>query len=106
MNILGKSAMALPLSAKISHAPTGVGGVADWILRRFGARSRPTPNLALLERITLGPRQTLSLVEADGRRLLIATSPEGSPAFYSLDKTSTRTTRSLDSRTRAGRTSW
>lgn len=43
------------------------------------------PRLALLERITLAPRQTLALVEAEGRRLLVATSPDGAPTFYALD---------------------
>ena len=41
--------------------------------------------LALLERITLAPRQSLALIEAEGRRLLVATSPEARPAFYPLD---------------------
>jgi hypothetical protein len=38
----------------------------------------------MVERICLAPRQTLSLVEADGQKFLIATSPEGAPAFYPL----------------------
>jgi hypothetical protein len=42
--------------------------------------------MALLERITLAPRQSLSLVEADGRRFLIATSADGAPAFYALNE--------------------
>jgi len=40
----------------------------------------------LLERIALAPRQSLALVEAKGRRFLVATSPEGAPAFYALDE--------------------
>jgi hypothetical protein len=40
--------------------------------------------LALIERISLGPKQFVSLVEAEGVRLLIATSADGAPAFYSL----------------------
>jgi hypothetical protein len=39
------------------------------------------PRLELLERIALAPRQSLALVEAEGRRFLVATSPEGAPAF-------------------------
>lgn len=39
----------------------------------------------MLERISLAPRQSLALVEADGRRFLVATSAEGTPAFYPLD---------------------
>jgi flagellar biogenesis protein FliO len=43
------------------------------------------PRLELLERITLAPRQSLALVEAEGRRILVATSAEGAPAFFALD---------------------
>jgi len=77
---------------------TGVGGLARWLLERMPSRlpswlpgglrvrRRPAPRLAVLERITLGPRQSLTLVEAEGRRFLVATSPEGTPAFYALDE--------------------
>jgi len=67
---------------------TPMDGVAGWLLGRLrrvragaGARSR----LELVERITLAPRQSLALIEAEGRRFLVATSPEGAPAFYALD---------------------
>ena len=73
------------------------GGLAGWLLARWRTRGRVQPKMALLERISLGPRQTLSLVEAEGRRFLIASSPEGSPAFYALDRTSIRS---------RGRVSW
>jgi flagellar biogenesis protein FliO len=63
-----------------------VGGLAGWLLGRLRGVARPQPKLALLERITLAPRQSLSLVEADGRKFLIASSPEGAPAFYALDE--------------------
>lgn len=62
-----------------------VGGVAGWLLGRLGKSRRPQSRLEVIERIALGPRQSLALVEADGRRLLVATSPEGAPAFYALD---------------------
>jgi hypothetical protein len=45
-----------------------------------GARSR----LKLMERITIAPRQTVALIEADGQRLLAACAPEGAPAIYPL----------------------
>jgi flagellar biogenesis protein FliO len=63
-----------------------VGGVAGWLLGRLRAGGRARPRLELLERIALAPRQSLSLVEAEGRRFLVATSPEGAPAFYALDE--------------------
>ncbi len=61
-----------------------LGGVAGWLWTRLRRNARPRPRLALVERIALGPRQSLALVEADGRRFLVATSAEGSPAFYPL----------------------
>jgi len=64
------------------------GGVAGWLGRlksRLRTDGRERPRLELLERVTLGPRQSLALVEAEGRRFLVATSPEGAPAFYPLD---------------------
>jgi flagellar biogenesis protein FliO len=61
------------------------GGLAGWLIERLGGRGRQRPRLELLERIALAPRQTLALVEADGRRFLVATSAEGSPAFHALE---------------------
>ena len=61
-------------------------GLAGWLLGRLHFEKKPRPSLALLERITLAPRQSLALVEAEGRRFLIATSAEGAPAFYALDE--------------------
>jgi len=62
------------------------GGLAGWVLARWRSRGRVQPRLALLERISIAPRQTLALVEAEGHRFLLVTSPEGSPAFYPLDR--------------------
>ena len=62
-----------------------IGGLAGWLMARLAHRRRPAQRLELLERITLAPRQSLALIEAEGRRLLVATSAEGPPAFYSLD---------------------
>ena len=65
-----------------------VGGLAGWLLGRLRARGRVRSRLELVERIALAPRQSLALVEAEGRRFLVATSPEGAPAFYALDERS------------------
>ncbi len=46
---------------------------------------RRKPRLELLERLTLAPKQSLALVTADGQRILVATSAEGSPAIFRLD---------------------
>jgi hypothetical protein len=56
------------------------GRLVDWLHRE----RRPRPRLELLEKITLAPKQSLALVEAEGRRFLVATSAEGTPAFYPL----------------------
>ena len=62
-----------------------LGGLAGWLWTRLRGNARPRPSLALLEKITLAPRQSLALVEAEGRRFLVATSADGSPAFYPLE---------------------
>jgi hypothetical protein len=63
----------------------------------------------VIERVALGPRQSLMLVEAEGVHLLVATSPDGAPAFYPLPA-SPATSRVLKSvpisRTFSGRVSW
>jgi flagellar biogenesis protein FliO len=64
------------------------GGLAGWLLGRLRAGRHVRPRLELLERIALAPRQSLALVEAEGRRFLVATSSEGAPAFYALDERS------------------
>jgi Flagellar biosynthesis protein, FliO len=66
------------------------GGWAGWLLAKWHGRRRAEPRLALLERITLAPRQSLALIEAEGRMILVATSAEGGPAFYPLDENSSR----------------
>lgn len=62
-----------------------LGGVAGWLMKRWRGRKTAQPRLALLDRITLAPRQSLALVEAEGRRILVATSADGGPAFFPLD---------------------
>jgi flagellar biogenesis protein FliO len=71
---------------KTNENAMAVGGLAGWLLGRLKGRGRRQPRLELVERIALAPRQSLALVEAEGRRFLVATSPEGAPAFYALDE--------------------
>jgi flagellar biogenesis protein FliO len=75
----------MKLETDVGISGTEAGGLAGWLLDKLRRGTRPQPRLALLERIALAPRQSLALVEADGRRLLVATSPEGAPVFYALD---------------------
>jgi hypothetical protein len=65
---------------------TQIGGLGGWLLERLRGQRTTQPRLALVERIALAPRQSLALVEAEGRRILVATSAEGGPAFYALDE--------------------
>jgi Flagellar biosynthesis protein, FliO len=67
------------------------GGWAGWLMARLRGAGRPQPQLRLLERIAIAPRQTLALVEAEGRRFLLATSGDGAPAFYPLEEPERRT---------------
>jgi hypothetical protein len=62
------------------------GGVAGWLIRKMRKGRAAQARLTLLDRIALAPRQTLALVEAEGRRILVATSAEGGPVFYPLDE--------------------
>lgn len=65
----------------------GYSGLGAWLLKRWrGRQCAKEPRLALIERIALAPRQSLALVEAEGRRILVAISAEGGPAFYPLDE--------------------
>jgi len=63
-----------------------IDGLAGWLMAKLRGRPRVERRLALLERIALAPRQSLALVEAEGRRILVATSADGGPAFYPLDE--------------------
>jgi len=77
-------------------------GLGAWLLAKFeGRRQRRQPRLELIERISLAPRQSLALVEAEGRRFLVACSPDSTPAFYPMDGRSTR-----PANTRTPRVSW
>lgn len=63
-----------------------VGGIAGWLTVKFRGGQKTEPRLALVERIALAPRQSLALIVAEGRKILVATSAEGGPAFYPLDQ--------------------
>lgn len=86
-----------------------VRGLTGWLLARLArGRQRSAPRLALVERITLAPRQSLALVEAEGRHILVATSAEGASAFYPLDesaRTTVRKTTQNGAKSSAGRAS-
>jgi len=79
--------------------------VAGNLLSFLRTSAPPPVRLALLHRVALGPKQALVLVEADGFRLLVATSPEGSTAFFPLSRiagSGTSVLQSARSRDRSG----
>jgi len=78
-----------------------VGGLAGWLLAKLQGRARRQPRLEVIERISLAPRQTLALVEAEGRRFLVACSADSTPAFYPMGGRATRS-----ASTRMARISW
>lgn len=80
-----KSGNESGIESRCEYGIAKLSGLAGWLMGRLRRSARPRPSLALLERITLAPRQSLTLVEAEGQRFLIATSAEGAPAFYALD---------------------
>lgn len=65
------------------------GGVFGWLVKKlktgFAQREQHGSRLTLLDRISLAPRQSLVLIEAEGRRILVATSSDGGSAFFALD---------------------
>jgi hypothetical protein len=71
-------------NARAGFARSLIGDLTGWMASRLSGEPRPRPQLAVLERITLAPRQSLTLIEAGGQRLLVATSADGTPAFYPL----------------------
>lgn len=88
--------MAQESSRAATKTEGAVGGLAGWLLQRLSAVRRSPARLTVLERIALAPRQSLALVEAEGRRFLVAISPEGTPAFFALDPTLDRAVRRAD----------
>lgn len=58
--------------------------IGGWLSVRLQRSSQPPRRLAVIERVSLTPRQSLVMVEADSQRLLVAVSSEGAPVFYPL----------------------
>jgi len=89
--VSGASGLTAPVAgrARAAGGTPVAGGLSGWLMKCgaawFSGVRRPGPRLELLERIALAPKQSLALVEVEGRRFLVATSAEGSPAFFALD---------------------
>lgn len=89
--------LALPTGSLARQAGRLIADCAGWLGKLRGRESN-RPRLELVERITLAPKQSLALVEAEGRRLLVAISADGSPAFFALDQS---TAQKMDKSSRA-----
>ena len=77
------------LRANLDHPAHRMGsrlgsGLAAWLSRYLHTSSAPPSQLSILARIGLGPRQSLALVEAEGVHVLVGTSADGPPSFFSL----------------------
>jgi hypothetical protein len=59
-------------------------GLKDRLLRGWQRSIARPARLAVIERIQLAPRQSLVLVEAEGVRLLVATSADAGAVFFPL----------------------
>lgn len=93
---MGVFANALSLATE-RGAASGVGprvwpGLAARLVDRLRQRAIKQARLVVVERISLAPRQIVALIEADGQRLLVATSPDGAPAFFPLKPAAARST--------------
>ena len=60
--------------------------LTEWLQRRWTGTAPTRPALSVLARIPLGPRQFVALLEAEGTHLLVATSGDAAPSFYSLQQ--------------------
>ena len=56
-----------------------------WLMKRLRSRAEDASRLKVLERIRVTPRQLLLLIEAEGERLLVATSEGSASTIYRLD---------------------
>jgi hypothetical protein len=73
-----------PISGNAGNGREGR-GLAGWLLRCWHRSTTHPARLTLIERIALGPKHFLALIEAEGVRLLVATSADGTSAFFSLE---------------------
>jgi flagellar biogenesis protein FliO len=78
------SAPTLKVQIGESRAPFAGVGLAGWLLGKLRGVPKAAPRLSVVEQISLAPRQSLALIEVEGRRFLVATSQEGAPCLYPL----------------------
>lgn len=59
-------------------------GMWNSIFERLQRRCSASSRLALVEKISVAPRQSVALIEVDGEKLLVGLSPVESPRFFRL----------------------
>ena len=59
-------------------------GLLPWLLKKIRRMKTNPSRMAVLERMSLAPRHSLTLVEVERRRFLIATSADGALAMEPL----------------------
>ena len=62
----------------------GSRSLGAWLVERLRSRAEDASRLKVLERIRVTPRQLLLLIEAEGERLLVATSEGSATTIYPL----------------------
>ena len=77
--------MAMNKRPEMWKSPWAVERFTGWIQGRLRQRQRADVGLKLIQRIQVAPKQSLALVEVEGRRLLLATGSDGAPAFFPLE---------------------
>jgi flagellar biogenesis protein FliO len=84
---------------KGANAADETWSLALWLLGKLRRTRTSEPRMALIERISLAPKQSLALVEAEGRRFLVASSADGAATFYLIeDAVPKRTNRAAKAR--------
>jgi hypothetical protein len=77
-------------------------GLIARFLRGWQISAVRPARLALIARIELGARQTVALIEAEGQRLLVASSADGAASFFSLNSAGPRRDESFPSALESG----
>lgn len=96
---MGDFANALSIAAGVNRL-TGAGrnwhGVWRSISERLHRRCSAPSRLALVEKISVAPRQSIALIEVDGEKVLVGLSPAESPRFFQLKAGQSRLSKEMD----------
>ncbi len=76
--------LAFESSLPVRRLKAWGGKISAWWAQRLRQSDGVPARLVALTRLTLGPRQALTLIEVDGVRILVGTSADASPTFLQL----------------------